>query len=598
MIYKQIKILFNKKQKLKLLILLGASIFATFFELIGIGSIPVFAMLIVDVDNFLLKLSSFISIDFLSNMSNQAITLTAAFFLAFIFLFKNLFLFIILFFQGKLLKQLRSATSNTLYQYYITLPYLSILNKNPGILIRTIETDIANTFLCIQAYIALIKESLVLIAIFILLIIADPMISLTSFLFLGVPVFLFYNIYRKNLKIKGKIYQEELGKKVKNINQSFGLIKETKVMNREPFFFKNFFKINETVERMAFFAYMVSVSPRLFLEVAALSSVAIVSAILIFFERSAETILPVISLLAISVIRFIPALNVITASLSAIRFRKPSLELVVDEISKFQNLKLAVTKDFDYEDNDQNTELKFKKNISVKNISFNYGRGDKMAINNISIDIKKGTSVGIIGRSGSGKSTLVDIMLGLIPVDNGHILVDDKNIVNFRKSWQKQIGYIPQDIYLLDDTIKNNITFGLEEKDIDNKLLLNAIKISQLEKFIDSLPGKLNTIVGNRGLKISGGERQRIGIARSLYKKPDLIILDEATSSLDVDNENKILEEIYENKKDKTLIIVSHRNNTVKYCDSIYVMDNGRIVDQGTFKEILNKYDYLKETKF
>ena len=219
----------------------------------------------------------------------------------------------------------------------------------------------------------------------------------------------------------------------------------------------------------------------------------------------------------------------------------------------------------------------------------------KIAINNISMNIKKGSRVGIIGRSGSGKSTLVDIILGLLEPEKGEILVDGVHIKKNKRSWQSHLGYIPQDIYLLDDTIKNNITFGIDEKNINEELLQESIKIAQLEKFVESSKNKLDTAVGNRGIKISGGEKQRIGIARALYNQPKILIFDEATSALDIDNENKILDEIYEGIGDKTLIIISHRNNTVKYCDLIYVMEQGKIIDQGPYKKIMEKHRYLKE---
>ena len=213
------------------------------------------------------------------------------------------------------------------------------------------------------------------------------------------------------------------------------------------------------------------------------------------------------------------------------------------------------------------------------------------------MSIKKGTRVGIIGKSGSGKSTLVDIILGLLEPEKGEILVDGINIKDNKHSWQSYIGYIPQDIYLLDDTIKNNITFGIDKNDINKKLLYESIKIAQLEKFVESSKNKLDTVVGNRGIKISGGEKQRIGIARALYNNPEILIFDEATSALDVDNENKILDEIYEGIGNKTLIVISHRNNTVKYCDLIYVMEQGKIIDQGSYAKIMEKHQYLKENK-
>ena len=596
MIYKKLKILFNKNQLLKLYGILLGSILAAFFEVVGIGSIPVFAMLIIDIESLLTKVSTYISIDFLLGFEESTLIIFGASLLALIFIIKNLYLFLLLFFQGKLIKELRSSTSNKLYKYYINSPYLKHLNQNPAILIRTMQSDIGNTFTFILSYIMLIRENLILFSIFLLLIFADPLISIFSFLSLVVPVLLFYYLYKNTLKARGKILQEQLGKKIKNINQSLGAIKETKILNRENLFLNIFLKLNDKVEKMIFFSYLISSSPRLFLEVMALFTVAVISSILIFIGRSPETILPLISLLSVSAVRFIPALNVITSSLTTIRFQKPSFDLVVDEIEKLNLTEYSDVQNKQFYNN-KNEDFSLRNNILIKDISFSYESGKRTEINDITINIKKGTSVGLIGRSGSGKSTLVDIILGLLEPNKGGIYVDDKNINILKSYWHKQIGYIPQDIYLLDDTIRNNITFGLQEDKINEKFLSEAIKVSQLENFVKLLPDKLNTIVGNRGVRISGGEKQRIGIARALYNKPKVMILDEATSSLDLDNENKILEEINENKDDKTLIIISHRNNTVKYCDLIYVIEQGNIIDYGSYKKIMEKHKYLKENK-
>jgi ATP-binding cassette subfamily C protein len=237
----------------------------------------------------------------------------------------------------------------------------------------------------------------------------------------------------------------------------------------------------------------------------------------------------------------------------------------------------------------------FNNSIKFKEVSYNYTGSKMKAVNDVTIEISKGTSVGIIGRSGAGKSTLVDIILGLLKPKSGEIIFDGENVDIKKNIWQTQIGYVPQNIYLLDDTIKNNIIFGINEDDIDELLLAEVIEMAQLKSLVNSLPDNINSIVGNRGAKLSGGERQRIGIARALYNEPKILVLDEATSSLDMDNENKILNEIYQNKKDKTLIIISHRNNTVKYCDSIYVMENGKVIDNGSFQKIMKKYSHLSE---
>jgi ABC-type multidrug transport system fused ATPase/permease subunit len=589
----KLNILFTKKQLFKLYLVLLASIFATFFEVIGIGSIPVFAMLITDVEGLINNISQYISIDFINEIDRKTLQITAACLLVLIFLFKNLFLFLLLFLQGKLLKELRSATSNKLYHYYIYMPYIKHLNHNPSILIRSVTSDIKAAFAFIQSHIMMIRESLILAALFIFLVVVDPLISFFLLFFLGIPVISFYNFYKKILKSKGKYLQTLLGDEIKTVNQSLGAIKETKLFNKEYHFLSYFKNLVQKKENLSFFSYLISGSPRLFLEVMALFSVALISAFLILFGKTPEAILPLISLFAVSAVRFIPALNVITASLTTIRFLQPSFDLVTKEIKKLKSSSILFKRDTTTQIEAKN--FKLNDAIIMKDISFDYEEGMRATLRNINLQVKKGKSVGIIGKSGSGKSTLVDIMLGLLEPQKGGVYFDDKNIKNELSLWQKQIGYIPQDIYLLDDSIKKNITFGLKEEEIDEKILLQTLKVSQLKDFVDTLPDAMNTFVGDRGVKLSGGERQRIGIARALYNLPKIMVFDEATSSLDIENENKILDEIYENKDDKTLIIISHRNNTVKYCDLIYVLEDGKLIDQGSFKEIFNKHGYLKE---
>ncbi len=208
------------------------------------------------------------------------------------------------------------------------------------------------------------------------------------------------------------------------------------------------------------------------------------------------------------------------------------------------------------------------------------------------MEIGRGQKVGIIGKSGAGKSTLIDLILGLIKPTKGKIMIDDSNLNGNLRNWQKQLGYVPQDIYLLDDTIKNNIAFGLNENDINQEAFLKSIKLSGLENYVYSLEEKENTVVGNRGIKVSGGQKQRIGIARALYHNPKILILDEATSSLDTINERKIMEEIYDTVESKTLIIVTHRHKSVSRCDKVYLLDNGKIIDEGKYADLEKRHSF------
>ena len=234
----------------------------------------------------------------------------------------------------------------------------------------------------------------------------------------------------------------------------------------------------------------------------------------------------------------------------------------------------------------------FKNQIKFENVFFSHENSNAKILQNISLEIRQGQKIGIIGKSGAGKSTLIDLILGLIKPTKGNIFIDGLILNENLEPWQKLIGYVPQDIYLLDDTIRNNIAFGLNANDIDQEVILKSIEISRLKDYVGSLEKKENTVIGNRGIKISGGQKQRIGIARALYHDPRILILDEATSSLDAINERKIMEEIYSTSENITLIIITHRHKSVSRCDKVYLLDNGKIIDEGKYADLEKRHSF------
>ena len=592
-IYKNLKLLFPKSIY-KLYLLLIAGFVSALFEFLSIGSIPVFVMIITDLDLVLSKISHIDYLKFILDYKHSEIVVWSAILLMLMFLIKNLNLLLILIFQGRLIMNLRSKISNNIFTHYILMSYEKLMNRNPAILIRTIDSDVGNTFIYIQSILMLIRESLILVSLFTLVMLSNFFISSISILSLGLPVIIFYYIYRNKLKYRGKLLQSELGKKLRIINQALGSFKELKIMNRENFFLSNFKITNFNSEKLSLFSYIISSTPRLFLEITAIFSVVLISTLLYATEENPQSIVPLISLLAVTAIRLIPSLNTITTSLTTMRFRKPSFDLIINEVRSLnenKNYQESAT----FLNKDKINNFKFKSELVLRNVYFNYYNTNKAVLENININIPKGMRVGIIGRSGAGKSTLVDLILGLLIPQKGEIFVDKNKLCDVTKNWQKQIGYIPQEIYLLDDSIKNNISFGINKDEVNEDLIHKAVKIAQLENLVYSLPNKLDTIVGNRGTKLSGGEKQRIAIARAMYNNPEILILDEATSALDIDNENKILGEINQNLSDKTTIIISHRNNTVKKCDIIYVIEEGRIIDNGKFDDVMRRNSFLKE---
>ena len=312
--------------------------------------------------------------------------------------------------------------------------------------------------------------------------------------------------------------------------------------------------------------------PRVLLEISAVSSIIAIVIIYVILEKNILGLLPLLSLIVVSMIRIVPGLNLIQNSLSTLKTILPSYNHVLSELlrdsEKFENSKL----------NKNKKNISFNKDILISDLEFQYEKNSIPVLDKINIKISKGDKIGIIGKSGSGKTTLVSILLGLIENYKGKLIIDGKEINFLDYEWNNIIGYVPQDIFLIEDTIKNNITFGINEKNIDNSFLNDAAKKAQIFDYIETLPKKFDTIVGERGLNLSAGQKQRLGIARALYRKPELLILDESTSSLDFDTEEKFINDVFNYSDDKTIIFISHKATALKKCHKIFDLNKKKFV--------------------
>ena len=579
----------RKHIKYLILLLLGMFIAAA-IEIVGLGSVPIFIMIIIDIDVLLNKFPTFFANDYIKSLSQDYITIFGGIILILIFLLKNVYLSLFLFFQGKVIKILKIDVTNKLFKIYINAPYSFHIINNPSVLIRNITQSVSGAINTILSTLTVTREILILIVVFILLFLNEPMVSISVFSILILITGLFMFFTRQTLISRGEQLQFLFEDQMKTINHTLGSIRETKILNRENYLTNLFMHQVDKIEKHSFFSYFLSQTPRLFLEFIAVFTVALTTIIFVLINLSNEQILPTISLLAVCAIRLIPAFNSIVSSISTRRFSKASLKIVSGEMinvpieDKFKNKNLIEEKNY--------KKYLFKDQIKFENVFFSHENSNAKILQNISLEIRRGQKVGIIGKSGAGKSTLIDLILGLIKPIEGKILIDDSNLEYNLRDWQKQIGYVPQDIYLLDDTIKNNIAFGLNTNDINQERILKSIELSRLKDYVGSLEKKENTVVGNRGIKVSGGQKQRIGIARALYNNPGILILDEATSSLDAINERKIMEEIYNTAKNTTLIIVTHRYKPVSNCDKIYLLDNGKIIDEGKFADLEKRHSF------
>ncbi len=581
---KEIKNLCEKKHYSLLFFLFFGLIIATLFELIGLGSLPLFAMLILDVEILVENLPKFVNKDLILKYNQQQLAFYGIIILTLIFTIKNIYLGIIVYLQGFIIKKIRSNITKKLFNHYTEAPYSFHLQRNPANLLRNLTSDSANSTSIILALINFFREGFVLIMIFGLLFYTDPLISFLVFLFLGVFVILFFLLTKKQLLKRGEIIQKSSGEKIRVVNQSFGAIKEIKILNKEKYVQNSHNDKVDIIEANTLFNYFFTSIPRLFLEIITIFAVVLISTVFLYMNREVSSLIPIITLLAASAVRLIPAFNSISTSLSLFKSLRPSLKIISKEIKLLENL--AKNKDIT-----KSTKFSFNHEIKFEDVSFSFPLSKRPAVKNLNLDIKIGSKIGIIGRSGSGKSTFFDLFVGLLDPTIGKIKVDNININQDLKSWQDQIAYVPQDIYLIDDSIKNNITFGNDKENFDEKKLNLAMSISQVSEFIKDLPDGINTVVGNRGVRLSGGQRQRIGIARAIFRDKDILFLDEATNSLDNENEKKIFENIFIGGNKKTFFIVSHRHETLKNCDSILLFDGGKIIEKSSYKEIIKKFD-------
>jgi len=582
---KKIKFFLSSRQINFIYLLFIGIIISALFEMIGVGSIPIFINLLLNPDKLLTYLPQSNFTDFFISKNYLSQILLGAFFLLAIFLFKNLFLFCTIYLQAKIFQNINILNSKRLFKAYVNSPYYLHLNRNPAITGRNVTNEVGISSRYIESLLYVAREFLIIVAIFVLLLLTDPVTVLIVFSVVGSFAVVYHFLLRKRITTLSKEAQFHRGNQLKLVNQVFGAIKDTIILNREPYFTNEFKKSTAGAQRYVLFSNIISKLPRLSLEVLGVIIILLVTILFASSDRSIEAIIPTLGLLGAATLRMLPSFNNITTHLNSMRGSSVSFDLIVKELMNLE--KYSLQKNSLTSKNHQ--EKNFLENeIELKNINYKYPNSDKTVLKNLSLQIKSGNSIGIIGSTGVGKSTLVDIILGLLKPTEGQVLVDGKdiNIGNNCSDWQNQIGYIPQDIYLIDDTIKRNIAFGIPEEDIKEEDINRSLELAQLSSFVLSLPEKIETVIGDRGIRLSGGQRQRIGIARALYRKSKILIFDEATSSLDIETEKAIVDCIEKFKGKVTLIVITHRLQTLKNFKKIYVIKDGSILDGGSFQDI------------
>lgn len=571
---KKILYIFSKKQKIHIVLLVGIIVVGSLIEMIGLA-------LLVPFINAMTNPASVNTTWYLSYLYKMLGFSNISMFLAFfafaivtIYVLKNVYLGVMYSLIYRFTYNNQRRMAYRLLTCYLKQPYLFFTHYNSSELIRNIEQDTSMFFDTVSASMMLLNEIIVCGLLVIVIFSTDPVMALGVTVFLALCMVTVLRLFKRMLREKGQNVRTSMANINKWLLQTFGGIKETKVAGKEQFFLDNVDKFYNIFSENHRQSQILQYLPKPIMETVSICGVLLLIGIKLTMGADPMSFVAILSVFAVAAMRLLPAFNRISNYISRIMFNHASVNSVYDdliEIEELENSKTAI--DVDEEIPGYNNKL------DINNLTFRYPEADKNVLTDVSISIPKNKSVAFIGPSGAGKTTLADIILGVLTPTSGTICIDDFDISKSMNSWHKIIGYIPQTIFLMDDTIRNNILYGTSEEEVDESLLAQAIADAQLTKVIDELEDGLDTVVGERGVRLSGGQRQRIGIARALYNNPQILILDEATSSLDNDTEKAIMEAIDSLAGKKTLIIIAHRLSTISNCDYIFRIENEKVID-------------------
>ncbi len=569
-VFKRLNYIFSKKQKVNLVILILIIIIGSGFELLGLVAIMPLVEIITNPELIKSKKEYLFFYNFFNIENEKQFIVLFLILLILIYLVKNAYLLFMYDRKNKFTYNNSRIVSMKLMRSYLGQKYEFFLTKNVSELQRNVTNDTNMLFAAVSASVELLAEITTILFMFVYLVILDKTISLGILFILLLFSFVFLRLVKNKSSRYGKLLRNATVDMNKWLRQSFEGIKEIKIANSEDYYIERTEDAYRTLSKALCRQEFIKVSPRPIFEAVCVSSLLVIVGGKIVSGVNLSYFIPVISVMAVAAFRLLPAFGRVTAHINNIIFNASAVENVFSDLKEVEKLNDA------YARIENESKIVFTSEINIKNIVFSYLETNRPVINKLSLDIKKNTAVAFIGSTGSGKTTLADIILGLLEPQEGQILVDGMAINSNPLSWHNLVGYIPQNIYLIDDTIRNNVVFGIPESEETEENIWKALESAQLSEFVRELDHGLDTVVGERGVRLSGGQRQRIGIARALFLNPEILILDEATSALDNETESAVMTAIEQLKGNRTLIIIAHRLSTIKNCDVIYEIKDGK----------------------
>jgi ATP-binding cassette subfamily C protein len=571
--------LFTVTERAKLGTLVGLIVMGGFLEVFGVGVLFPYVAVLQDPGRIAQMKYLGTLYRWLNVGSDQTFIVAMSAGLLAVFCFKALFTIFLANYQVKFVNEIQTQLGQRLLAHYLRSPYEFFLSANTATLIGNLTTSVSQLSTgVIQSALMLMAELVSFLGILAFLVWLSPVFSLIAFIFAATMALTFLRVIRNRVALYARENDLRWKAMIRKVNEALNGVKEIKVLGRGQYFVDTYNRESRAFALAGRRYSVLSQVPRVALETSAVAMLVAFAVFTIATDRAGADVFPILAVFAAATVRIVPNVNRVIQAWNSISFYRPAIAIVVSGLGNASQTQESVRT--------SPAALPLRQHLKLLVKSFSHGGNPHFRLRDIELNIARGEKVAIVGHSGSGKSTLMDLMLGLFPQFDGDLFVDGVNCRGREAEWQRTIGYVPQSVVMVDDSIKRNVAFGIEDADIDDDAVARAILLAGLDRVVQTQPSGLDTVIGDRGIRLSGGERQRIGIARALYSDPALLILDEATSALDNQTERQIVDSILALSPAKTIVIIAHRLSSVKLCDQVHLMNGGQIIDVGTFDEI------------
>lgn len=552
-------------------------------EAVGIGLVLPYLQVVLDPNKVLAQEWVGPLLEWLQITGSRELLVMSSIGLIVLFIGKNFYLALMWRKTYKFYHTQYFQLAGRLFEGYMLAPHTFHLDRNTAENIRNVTSEANSVFPgAVGSAVNLLKEVTVIVGLIVVLVYAHTVAAGVAFLVMALAGWGLTSFFKKRLKKIGKRRAEHQSRIIQAVNEGLRGLKEAKVLGREREFLRAFSDNVKTVSDANRDAAMIGQYPPLLLETGAVVGMVSLAAVLVFTGPGLEDAIPVLGVFGIAAVRLIPSVGSVVGNVNDLRYNRASIDIVYEELETIERWRDQVAGT----DGESGPTLHFDDRLEFDSVSFRYPEADELALKDVDIEINQGEHVGIVGSSGAGKTTTVNLVLGLLKPTKGAIRADGLNIHSNIRSWQRRIGYIPQEIYLTDDTIRRNVAFGLPPSKIDDERVWEVLEAAQIANFVAGLERGIDTVVGEEGVRLSGGQRQRVAIARALYRNPELLVLDEATSSLDYETERDVMSAVTELAGRKTLLTVTHRLNSVENCDRIIVLRHGSVVGEGSYSRL------------